>query len=163
MTYAMSGLPAEPFAHLFAMNDDALAQIGALRVVADADRGFPCRVKLADAKAGERLILFNYVSHDVAGPFRTAYAIYVSEAAEAPASFVDEVPANLVDRSLSLRAFGADGLIVTAALAAPGEADTVIRLLFADTRVAYIMAHFAAHGCFAAKIERHPGAWGDNA
>jgi hypothetical protein len=45
-------------------------------------------------------------------------------------------------------------MLVTAVLIQPSEGDMAIRLLFADTRIAYIMAHFAAYGCFAATIER---------
>lgn len=155
MTYILSGLPRETFAPLFAMSDEALAGLGARRVIADADRGFPCRIRLADAAAGERLILLNHVSHDVPGPFRTAYAIYVGEQAVRTARHVGALPQSLDERPLSLRAFDGDGMIFTAVLAAPGDADGAIRLLFADTRVAYIMAHFAAYGCFAARIERH--------
>jgi hypothetical protein len=155
MTYTLAGLPREPFARSFEMSDDELVAAGARRVVADADRGYPCRIRLADAKAGESLIFLNYVSHDVPGPFRTAYAIYVGEQPGVPASFHDELPEQLADRALSLRAFGEDGLIVTGKLVGPHEADMAIRLLFADRRVAYIMAHFAAYGCLAARIERH--------
>ena len=34
------------------------------------------------------------------------------------------------------------------------DADPAIRALFADARIAYINAHNAAAGCFAARIER---------
>src|SRR3546814_14901939 len=77
MTYAITGLDPEPFAPLFAMSDAELAALGACRVTADADRGFPCRISLEDARAGEELILLTHVSHDVATPYRSAYAIYV--------------------------------------------------------------------------------------
>lgn len=154
MTYMLSGLPRAPFAPYFAMSDAELAEAGARRVVAEADRGFPCRIGLRDAEAGERLVLLNYVSHDVAGPFRTTYAIYVSEEGEAAGPLVDALPDYLDSRPLSLRGFAKDGMIVTAVLSRPGEGDMAIRLLFADRRVTYIMAHFAAYGCFAARIER---------
>src|SRR3546814_6946529 len=57
MTYAITGLSPEPFAPLFEMSDAELAARGARRVTADADRGFPCRISLEDARAGEELIL----------------------------------------------------------------------------------------------------------
>lgn len=41
-----------------------------------------------------------------------------------------------------------------AALAQPGEADMVIRRLFEGPRRAYIHAHNAVRGCFAAVVER---------
>lgn len=154
MTYMLSGLPRASFAPYFAMSDAELAQAGALRVVAQADRGFPCRIGLRDAMLGERLILLHHISHDVPGPFRTAYAIYVSEEGEQAAPSFDALPGCLDSRPLSLRGFAGDGMLVTAVLTQPSEGDMAIRLLFADTRIAYIMAHFAAYGCFAATIER---------
>src|SRR3546814_3520640 len=74
MTYAITGLDPEPFAPLFAMSDAELAALGACRVTADADRGFPCRISLEDARAGEELILLHHVGYDVATPYRRAYA-----------------------------------------------------------------------------------------
>ena len=155
MKYALSGLEPALFATLFAMNDDELASVGAQRVVADADRGFACRIRLADAGLGESLILINHLSHDVRGLFRTPYAIYVAERAVAPARYVDALPEGLTTRPLSSRAFDRDRMIVTATLTIAGMGDAAIRLLFANARVAYIMAHFAAYGCFAARVERH--------
>ena len=153
MTYRITGLEQADFAPLFALDDTALAARGAVRVRANADRGFPCRVSLEDAKAGETLILLNHTSHDVATPYRSAYAIYVRENA-ATASFEDATPPVFEGRPLGLRAFDAEGILRNAALALPGEADARIRDLFADDEIAYIHAHNAAHGCFAARVER---------
>ena len=47
-----------------------------------------------------------------------------------------------------------EGMLRNAALALPGEADAKIRNLFEGDEIAYIHAHNAAHGCFAAKVER---------
>ena len=153
MTYLIHGLPAEAFAPLFALDDDALAARNARRVTATADRGFPCRVSLMDAKAGEELILLHHTSHDVATPYRSAYAIYVRPGVTAT-SWRDETPPVFEGRPLALRAFDVAGMLRTARLAGPGEADAAIRDLFADGGIAYIDAHNAAHGCFAARIER---------
>ena len=57
--------------------------------------------------------------------------------------FVDEMRA--ANRDLTFA-----GVIVVA----PGEADEAIRALLADPGIAYINAHNAAAGCFAARIER---------
>ena len=154
MTYAITGLAADRFAPLFAMDDSELAAINARRVTATADRGFPCRISLDDAKAGEALILLHHTSHDVETPYRSAYAIYVRPGVEA-ATYRDELPPVFEGRQLALRAFAADGMLQTARLAAPGETDGAIRDLFADDAIAYIDAHNAAYGCFAARIERN--------
>ena len=109
---------------------------------------------VVDAKAGEELILLNHVSHDVATPYRSTYAIYVRKAAERSAQFVDETPPVFEGRPMAFRAFDAAGMLRNAALALPGQADEKIRALFAQDEIAYIHAHNAAHGCFSARIER---------
>jgi hypothetical protein len=154
MTYRIQGLSPEPFAALFAMDDAALAARRARRVIATSDRGFPCRVSLQDARAGESLILVHHISHDVETPYRSAYAIYVRETARIPAAYVDEVPPVLKGRPIALRGLGDDGLLKAARLASPGEADAEIRQLFEMDQIATIHAHNAAPGCFAARIDR---------
>lgn len=154
MTYRIEGLAPTQFAPLFEMSDDELARVRARRVVADADRGFPCRVSLEDARAGERLVLVHHAHHDVETPYRSAFAIYVREGACEPAVYRDCTPPVFEGRPLSLRAFDADGTLRTARLVGPGEADAAIRALLDDAGIAYIDAHNAAYGCFAARIKR---------
>lgn len=154
MTYRIDGLSPEPFAPLFDLSDAELAGRRALRVTATADRGFPCRVSLQDARAGEILVLVNHLSLDVDTPYRTAYAIYVRQAATVAASYVGELPPVFEGRPLSLRGFGADGLLKAAHLALPGEAEAGIQRLFERSDVSEIHAHNAAHGCFAARVQR---------
>lgn len=154
MTYRISGLPMAPFAPLFSLDDAALAERRAVRVTATSNRGFPCRVSLEDAREGEQLILLNHVNHDVATPFRTAYAIYVRAGAQEPEPYVETTPPVFEGRTLSLRGFDPDGMLRDARLAAPGEADGAIRALFGAREIAYIHAHNATFGCFAACIDR---------
>lgn len=154
MSYRITGLDRGPFAELFEMDDVALADKSAVRVTAGADKGWPCRISLEDAKAGEELILLNHVSHDVATPYRSAYAIYVRPKAEDTAEYVDETPPVFEGRPIAFRAFDANGMLSNAALALPGQADAKIRELFESDEIAYIHAHNAAHGCFSAKVER---------
>ena len=154
MTYRITGLDREPFEHLFDLGDAALAARNARRVVADKKPGFPCRITLEDADPGERLILTNYVSHDAATPYRTAYAIYVREAAVDSAVYEGQLPPVLRGRPLSLRGFDGDGMLRGALLAMPGEAEDKILELFENPEIGAIHAHNAAYGCFAAKIER---------
>lgn len=154
MAYRIEGLAPEPFESLFQMTDDELAAQNAVRVTADADFGFPCRVSLEDAAPGDELVLLNHVSNDVPTPFRTAYAIYVRKGAET-AAYVDEAPAYLARRTLSLRGFDAGGMLRDGLLAMPGDADAGIRALLKRPEIATIHAHSAAAGCFLARIERN--------
>lgn len=154
MSYVVTGLAPEQFAPLFSMDDTALEAQGARRVLVTSDEGFPCRISLEEARRGEEILLLHHVSHDVASPYRSAYAIYVRRGVDA-ACYRGELPPVLRTRTLALRAFDSDGMLLAARLAAPGEAEAAIRDLFADDRADYIHAHNAAAGCFAARIERN--------
>lgn len=154
MTYRIEGLGREAYGGLLGLTEGELASRNARRVTANSRPGFPCRVTLEDAEPGESLILFNHVSNDVPTPFRSAYAVYVRECAEAPACFVDEPPPVFTGRTLSLRGFDSEGMLSGALLAMPGEADSKIRILFERPEIETIHAHNAAAGCFAAKIVR---------
>jgi len=152
MSYQISGLSPEPFESLFDMDDDELAVHNAVRVKATGP-GFPCRITLEDAPAGEDLILLHHLSHDVQTPYRSAYAIYVRANVDA-ARYIDEVPPVFNGRPIALRGFDAFGILRDASLALPGEADSKIRALLENEDIDYIHAHNAAHGCFSARIDR---------
>ncbi len=157
MTYMIRGLDPADFKPLFAMADGELAERRAVRVTADSDHGFPCRVSLEDATSGEELVLAHHTSHDVDTPFRHSFAIYVRKGADRPAEFVDRCPPVFDGRPIALRCFSDEGMLIAARLALPGSADETIRDAFSDPDVAYIDAHNAAHGCFAARITRYEG------
>ncbi len=154
MTYRISGLSPEPFRALFGASDEVLAGAGAMRVRATASRGFPCRITLEDAEEGETLLLVNHEDHAAATPFRSSYAIYVRESAGEAMVIEDALPPVFEGRPIALRAFDAEGMLRGASLALAGDADARIRELFDRPEIAYIHAHNAAHGCFAARVER---------
>jgi hypothetical protein len=154
MTFRITGLSPEPFAPLFALSDEALAARGARRRVADAKPGYPDRVALRDAEIGERLILVNHIHQSADTPYRASHAIFVAEASGETYDRVGEIPLVLLLRPISLRAFDAAGEMIDADLAeGPGLAPAISRLL-ADPRAAYLHAHFARPGCYAALITR---------
>lgn len=155
MHYRIAGLDPRPFERYFTMDEAELATRRAVRTVAKADRGFPCRVSLRDADAGDELLLVNHVNHAVETPYRAAFAIYVRRDARVAAAYIDECPPVFAGRPIALRGYAADGMLAEARLAAPDQADTGIRALLENPVIAYIDAHNAAHGCFAARIERH--------
>lgn len=147
MTYQITGISPDQL-------ENIARAPGTIRALASSKPGFPCRVTLEDAEPGEELFLFNHVSHDVGSPYRSSYAIYARPGATTAAHYVDAVPPIFEGRPLGMRAFGADAMLKTARLAMPGEADQTIRQLFELDEVAYIDVHNAAHGCFAARVER---------
>jgi hypothetical protein len=154
MSYVVRGLDPAPFKPLFGLSDEALAERGVVRMTV-SDPTFPCRVSLTDRAIGEKVLLLNHVSHDVANPYRAAHAIFVTEAEQKPAEYVDRVPPVFEKRVLSLRGFDKKGMMADAILTQPGEADAGIRKLFANPEIETIHAHNATRGCFSARIERN--------
>jgi hypothetical protein len=153
MTYRITGLDPAPYKPLFGLSDAELEERGVVRMTVTAPT-FPCRVSLTDRAIGEQVLLVNHVSHDVANPYRASHAIFVTEGADEPAEYVDEVPPVFKTRILSLRGFDKDGMMAEAVLTQPGEADAGIRKLLSNPEVETIHAHNATRGCFSARIER---------
>ncbi|WP_203294389.1 DUF1203 domain-containing protein [Maricaulis parjimensis] len=154
MTFRITGLSAENFAPYFGQSDDVLAAQGIVRTVVTGKPGFPCRITLEDAEPGETVLLLNHASHDVATPYRSAYAIYVREGAMQAADYVDEIPPVMSGRPLALRLFDTDGMLVGAELVLDGAVKPGLERALARSDVAYIDVHNAAHGCFAARVRR---------
>ncbi|MFL6857052.1 MAG: DUF1203 domain-containing protein [Allosphingosinicella sp.] len=153
MSFRITGLSPEPFRPLFGLADAALARRGARRYVADGP-GFPDRIEISDAAPGETLLLVNYLHQPADTPYRASHAIFVRERAVAPTDMVGEIPPAMRVRPLSLRAFDAEGLMVDGDLIDGAAAESLIARFFADSRVAYIHAHYAKRGCYAARIDR---------
>lgn len=153
MAYRIKGIDPAPYRPLFGLPDAELEKRGAVRMTV-TDPTFPCRVSLTDRRLGEKVLLVNHVSHDVANPYRASHAIFVTEADQQPGEYVDQVPPVFETRVLSLRGFDADGMMADALLTQPGGADAGIRKLFANPEIATIHAHNATRGCFSARIER---------
>ena len=154
MSFRITGLPPEPFRILFGLTDEELAKHGAKRCIADTKPGYPDRIELRDAEPGETLFLINYVHQPASNAYHASHAIFVREGAEATYDRIDEIPEAMRSRQLSLRAFDVDHLMIDADLATGDAIVDVIDRLFADSHVAYIQAHYAKRGCYAARIDR---------
>jgi Protein of unknown function (DUF1203) len=110
---------------------------------------------IADTKRVSRieLILVNYEHHAVASPYRMRFAIYV-RAGEERFDAVDTVPEQLRKRTLAVRGFDAGGMMTGWELIEGVKLEEAIERQFADPRTSYLHVHFAAPGCFAARVER---------
>jgi len=154
MSFHISGLAAESFAPLFELSDAELASRSIVRRVADTSSGFPCRVSLRDAAVGETLLLLNYEHLSVATPYRSSHAIFVRQNAQEAKLAPGEIPDVLRVRLLSVRAFDHEGMMVGAEVVQGRELESTIAQLFANPQAAYLHAHNAKPGCFAAHIHR---------
>jgi hypothetical protein len=154
MSFRITGLPAEDFADLFRLSDEALAARGGVRRIADRRvPGYPCRISLTDARPGDELLLVNYEHHPVASPYRMRYAVYVRPG-EATYDAVDEVPEQLRIRTLAVRAFDADAMVVGWEMLEGRAIETAIGKLLANPLTSYLHIHYAAPGCYAARVDR---------
>jgi hypothetical protein len=154
MSFRITGLPAEKFAHLFALSDKELAVREAVRRIADERMpGYPCRISLTDSQPGDELLLVNYEHHPVSSPYRMRFAVYVRKG-EATYDAVDQVPEQLRIRTLAVRAFDQKAMMVGWELVDGRELEAAIERLFANPRAAYLHVHYAAPGCYAARIDR---------
>ena len=154
MSFVVTGLAAEPFAPLFNLDDAALAARGVIRMTVDSKPGFPCRITLEDAEPGETVLLLNHEHHDAETPYRSRHAIFVRESAVAPARVENALPPALAGRLLAIRSYDAVGMMIDAEVIEGAEAEPLIERFLADPRAAYLHAHNARRGCFAARIDR---------
>lgn len=154
MSYRIRGLSAEPFQHLFGLDDEALARAGAIRYVADKKPGFPDRVSMQDVEIGERVLLLNHICQPAQTPYRATHAIFVREETGEAYDRVGEIPQAMRARLLSLRAYDSNGMMVDADVIDGDEVEQLIEKLFANPAVAYIHAHNARRGCYSGLIER---------
>lgn len=154
MSYVISGLDPAPFQRFYGLPDEALAAAQIVRMSADSNPGFPCRVTLEDADIGEPLLLLNYEHLPDASPYRSRHAIFVREGAETPALYIDEIPEQLATRLLSVRAFDHYAMMTNADVVEGNALEPLIETMFADPAVAFLHVHNARPGCFAARVDR---------
>jgi uncharacterized protein DUF1203 len=152
--FQIVGLPAAQFEPLYSMSEKELAENGARRVRVDAKPGFPCRVSLKDAEVGEHVILMPVVHHDVDSPYRASGPIFVRENAKEANLSVGEVPEVVSTRTVSVRAYDENAMMVDGSIVPGSEMKPHIEKLFADPNVAYLHLHNASAGCYSCKIER---------
>lgn len=154
MSFRVVGLAPNQFQHLAGLSDAELERIGGRRYVVDSKPGFPDRIEVRDLEIGEQVILLNYEHQPADTPYRSRHAIFVREGAEAALDMIDELPEAIRIRPISLRAFTTGGDMVDADLADGEALIPLIEQFFANPDVAYLHAHYARHGCYAARIER---------
>jgi len=151
MSFRITGLSAEPFARLFDLSDEELHARGAVRRIAKGNS--PCRVSLTDAQPGDELLLVNYEHHSVDSPYRMRFAIYVRRGEERYDA-IDQIPEQLHSRTLAVRAFDGNAMMVGWELVDGQETDNAIVRLLANHDAPYLHLHFAALGCYAARVDR---------
>ena len=152
--FLMKALNENEFSSLFSCDDEQLAELGAVRMIADKERGFPCRVSLDNPAIGEEILLLPYQHHKTKSPYQSTGPIFVRRIAKTATPAVNQIPVILLNKPLSLRGYDENGFmkeaVVTEADALPGQ----IARLFSDPAVTYIHIHSAKQGCYNCSVER---------
>ncbi|MEP7336860.1 MAG: DUF1203 domain-containing protein [Acidobacteriota bacterium] len=152
--FQMIGLPIEKFDSLLSLSDEALQALGAKRMVADKKPGYPCRASLIDAEPGETVLLLPFSHHDVASSYRASGPIFVRADAQTARPAINEVPAMLRSRLLSIRAYDEEAMMVGSDVVNGSELEEHISRFFDDPSVKYLHLHNARPGCFNCRVER---------
>jgi hypothetical protein len=154
MHFRISGIDPTPFQHLFALDDAELMGHRAKRYVANSKPGFPCRISLEDAEPGERVILAPFTHQTASTAYQASGPIFVREGARERFTAENAIPEQLAIRLLSLRAYDENGMLIDADIADGRGLEAQIERFFDNSEAAYIHAHFARRGCYAARIDR---------
>jgi Protein of unknown function (DUF1203) len=152
--FQLVGIDHTPFASLFGLSDERLAELSAQRCIADQDLGYPCRVSLEDAKKGDELLLLPFLHQPARSPYCSSGPIYVRRGAVQRRLPVGLVPAYVSSRFISLRAYDAAHMIVDATVCEGSGAALEIGKQFRREDVAYIHLHNAKRGCFSCQVVR---------
>lgn len=151
--FQFHNLEYSDFEHLFSADESLSSK--SIITIADANPGFPCRVSLDFAPIGTRMLLTNHAHHNVESPYDSKYAIFISENATPANLGPNELPPFFKRKSpIALRGFDSNGFLKRADIATAPETAPLIDDFFETKEIAYIHAHFAAYGCFAARITR---------
>ena len=152
--FQLVGISHEPFEALFDLPDEELLQLGAVRRVATESPGFPCRVSLEDAEAGEELLLLPFMHQPAASPYRASGPIFVRRGARRRTLAVGEVPPYVTRRLISVRAYDSAHMLVSAAVCEGTSVAPELERHFSNADVAYIQLHNAKQGCFSCQANR---------
>lgn len=152
--FRLIALPSERFDPLRALDEAGLRAQGARRMRVDEKPGFPCRVSLADAEVGEEVLLVHFTHHDVDSPYRASGPIFVRMHAATARPAVNEVPAMLRSRLLSIRGYDAAAMLITSEIGEGRDLEEHIERAFLDPRVEYLHLHNARPGCYNCRVLR---------
>jgi hypothetical protein len=155
-SFQLIGLLPQQFSHLFSLSATQLAPLGILRVTADSNPGFPCRISLQDAEAGQELLLLPYEHQPGSSPYRASGPIYVRVGSQQSTLPPAEIPPYVSRRQISVRAYDAHHMMVGAEVCPGDKVAAEIQRQFSLPQASYIHLHNAKRGCFSCRVERVP-------
>ncbi|WP_300620581.1 DUF1203 domain-containing protein [Dokdonella sp.] len=152
--FRLSGLPHAPFEAMFDWSHDELSAVGARRCIATEDFGFPCRVSLEEARAGEELLLLPFQHQPEMSPYRASGPIFVRRGATQCRLPPGVIPPYVARRLISWRAYDRLHDMIDADVRDGAALAEELERLFALADVAYVHLHNARRGCFSCLASR---------
>lgn len=153
-SFQITALQDKEFSNLFKLDNWELEKRGAIKMTVDKKPGFPCRVSLKDAEIGEEVILLSYQHHQTNSPYQATGPIFISKDAITSSLDINEIPAMLNHRLLSVRAYDKNGMMRDAIVTEGQNLKTVLIATFSNPEINYIHIHNAKAGCYNCKVER---------
>jgi hypothetical protein len=153
-TFQIHALDAAAFSPLFDLDDAALAAMNIRRMTAASSFGYPCRVSLEDAQAGEELLLLPYQHQPAESPYRASGPIFVRRGATTRHLAPGEVPPYISRRVMSLRAYDAKHMMIDADVVEGAAVAARLQAMFDKPEVAYVHLHNAKPGCYSSLAMR---------
>jgi hypothetical protein len=153
--FIIKPLSGNAFSHLMQLSQQELVKYQAKWITVDSNPGFPCRVSLAEAEIGERVLAIPFNYHDVDSPYRASGPIFIREYAKTADIKPNQIPEILKHRLLSLRGYNNQAMMLDAAIF-QGEENLIqgIQSFFENPEIEYIHIHNANPGCFNCSVER---------
>jgi hypothetical protein len=122
-----------------------------------AEGGEPLRDQLRRAMPGEAIILASYCPFDLASPYKEFGPVFISADLPAPQGQLAHLPlgehGSYFGDTLVLRAYSTDERIVDAVVSSADDAEQRLAALLAHGDVQFVLARFAAYGCYGCRIE----------
>jgi hypothetical protein len=123
-----------------------------------AQGGEPCRDVLRRAEFGEELILASYCPFDVTGPYKEYGPVFILAQHDPHQQPVNCLPVSAergyFATQFVLRAYSTAERIVDACLSSPKQYEADLTRFFENGEIAFVIARFAAYGCYGCRIER---------
>ncbi len=113
----------------------------------------PCRSCLRISKAPEDLILLSYQPLSDTNPYAEIGPIFIHAHYCTPYNS-REFPEDFLERELVVRAYGLNGRIADAVIAAPGQAEGAASTFLANDDIAEVHIRHRSYTCFDFKVER---------
>ncbi len=152
--FIIEALPDTEFKQYTQLNNEQLKPLNAKWLIADANPGYPCRVSLVDAQIGERVLVLPYIHHNVNSAYQGSGPIFVREQAIKKNLVINEIPAFLHHRQLSVRAYNCENNMIAARITSGAELTKILDQLLDDAAIEYIHIHNAGPGCFNCAVYR---------